>query len=66
MIASCKESDDKPGQWLKSRDIALLTKVGRVKAMLSPVVTYSGESWTVKKQNAKELMLSNCGVGEDS
>ena len=47
---------------LKSRDIALLTKVGRVKAMVSPVVTYSGESWTVKKQNAKELMPLNCGV----
>ena len=51
---------------LKSRDIALLTKVGRVKAMVSPVVTYSGESWTVKKQNAKELMPLNCSAGEDS
>ena len=51
---------------LKSRDIALLTKVGRVKAMVSPVVTYSGESWTVKKQNAKELMPWNCGAQEDS
>ena len=51
---------------MKSRDIALLTKVGRVKAMVSPVVTYSGESWTVKKQNAKELMPWNCGAQEDS
>ena len=66
MIASCKERDDKPGQWFKSRDIALLTKVHRVKAMVSPVVTYSGESWTVKKQNAKELMPWNCGAQEDS
>ena len=24
------------------------------------------ESWTIKKQSAKELMLLNCGVGEDS
>ena len=47
---------------LKSRDIALLVEVGRVKAMVSPVVTYSGESWTVKKQNAKELMPWNCGA----
>ena len=51
---------------LKSRDIALLAKVSRVKAMVSPVVMYSGESWTVKKQNAKELMPWNCGAQEDS
>ena len=46
----------------KSRDIALLTKVRLVKAMVFPVVMYGCESWTVKK----ELMLLNCGVGEDS
>ena len=34
---------------LKSRDITLLTKVHIVKAMVFPVVTYSGESWTIKK-----------------
>ena len=34
---------------LKSRDIALLTKVRRVKVMVFPVVTYGCESWTVKK-----------------
>ena len=34
---------------LKSGDITLLTKVYIVKAMVFPVVTYSGESWTVKK-----------------
>ena len=39
------------------------TKVCLVKAMVSPVVMYGCESWTVKK--AKELMLLNCGVGED-
>ena len=36
---------------LKSREITLLTKVCIVKAMVFPVVTYSGESWTVKKLN---------------
>ena len=50
---------------LKSRDIALPTKVHLVKAMVFPVVMYGCESWTVKKK-AKELMLLNCGVGEDS
>ena len=34
---------------LKSRDITLPTKVRLVKAMVFPMVTYSCESWTVKK-----------------
>ena len=51
---------------LKSRDITLPTKVCLVKAMVFPVVIYSCESWTIKKTECKELMLLNCGVGEDS
>ena len=34
---------------LKSRDIALPTKVHLVKAMVFPVIMYGCESWTVKK-----------------
>ena len=34
---------------LKSRDIALPTKVCLVKAMVFPVVTYGCESWIIKK-----------------
>ena len=34
---------------LKSRDITLLTKVCIVKAMVSPVVMYGCDSWTIKK-----------------
>ena len=34
---------------LKSRDITLLTKVGIVKAVVFPVVTYRCKSWTIKK-----------------
>ena len=49
---------------LKSRDITLPTKVRLVKAMVFPVVMYGCEGWTRKK--AEELMLLNCGVGEDS
>ena len=37
------------GSILKSRDIALSTKVCLVKAMVFPVVLYGCESWTVKK-----------------
>ena len=50
----------------KSRDISLPTKVRLVKAMVFPVVMYGCESWTVKKLSTEELMLLNCGVGEDS
>ena len=41
---------------LKSKDITLSRKVHLVKAMVFPVVMYGCE----------ELMLLNCGVGEDS
>ena len=34
---------------LKSRDITLPTKVHLVKAMVSSVVIYGCESWTIKK-----------------
>ena len=51
---------------LKSRDITLPTKVRLVKAMVFPVVMYGCESWTIKKSEHRELMLLNCGVGEDS
>ena len=51
---------------LKSRDMTLPTKVPLVKAMVFPVIMYGCESWTIKKAEPKELMLLNCGVGEDS
>ena len=50
---------------LKSRDIRDITKVHLVKAMVFPVVMYGCERWTIKKAE-EELMLLNCGVGEDS
>ena len=51
---------------LKSRDISLPTKVHLVKAMVFPVVMYGCESWTKRKLSTEELMLLNCGVGENS
>ena len=41
------------GSVLKSREITLLTKIRRVKAMVFPVVTYGCESWTI--ETAKHL-----------
>ena len=40
---------------LKSRDIALPTKVGIVKAMVFPVVMYRYESWTIKKAERRRI-----------
>ena len=54
------------GSILKSRDITLLTKVHRPKAMVFSLVVYGCVSWTIKKESTKELMLLNCDVGEDS
>ena len=34
---------------LKSRDITLSAKIRVVKAMVSPIVMYGCESWTIKK-----------------
>ena len=51
---------------LKSTRITLPTKVHLVKSMVFPVIMYGCEIWTVKKLSAKELVLLNCGVGEDS
>ena len=51
---------------LKSRDSTLPTKVHLVKATVFPVVMYGCESWTIKKAENQELMLLNCGVGENS
>ena len=47
---------------LQSRDITLPTKVGLVKAMVFPVVMYGLQ----RQLGAEELLLLNCGVGEDS
>ena len=49
----------------KSREITLPTKVHLVKAMVFPVVMYGCDSWTINKTES-ELMLLNCGVGEES
>ena len=40
---------------LKSRDIALSTKVRLVKAMVFPVVMYACESWTIRKAECQRI-----------
>ena len=50
----------------KSRDITLPTKVCLVKALVSPVVMYGCESWTVKKAERRRIDAFELWVGEDS
>ena len=40
---------------LKSRDVTLLTKVHKVKAMVFPVVMYKCESWTLRKAEHQRI-----------
>ena len=71
MFAPWKKSYDKPRQCIKKQrnqfaDKVMPTKVHIVKAMVFPGVMYGCESWTIRKLSAKEWMILNCGVGEDS
>ena len=50
----------------KSRDITLPTKVHLVKVMVFPVIMFDVKFGLQRKLSTKELMLLNCGVGEDS
>ena len=43
---------------LKNRDITLLTKVCRVKAVIFPLVMYGCESWTIKKAEGQRIDAS--------
>ena len=52
---------------LKNRDIILPTKVHVVKTMVFPVVTYSCESWTIKKAEHQRIDAFELErTGEDS
>ena len=66
MLAPWKKSYDQPRQHIKKLRNYFANKVNLVKAMVFPVVMYGCESWTVKKADAEELLLLNCGVGEAS
>ena len=67
MLAPWRKAVTNQESVLKSRGITLLTKVHIVKAMISPVIIYGCERWTIKMGvlSAEELTLSNCGAGED-
>ena len=66
MLTPWKESYDQPRQHIKKQRHYFANKGPSVKAMVFPVVMYGRESSTIKKAEPEELMLLNCGVGEDS
>ena len=51
---------------LKSKDIALPTKVRTVKATVFPVAMYGCESWTIKKVQCRRTGVFKLWCGEDS
>ena len=51
---------------LKSKGITLLTKVHIIKPVVSPVVMYDVRFGLQRRLSPEEVMLSNCGAGEDS
>ena len=55
-----------PDSVLKIRDITLPTKVCIVKAMVSPVVMYRCESWTIKKAECQRIYVFRTTVLEKS
>jgi len=66
MLAPRKKSYDKPKRHTKKQRYHFANKGLYGQAMIFPVVMCGCESWTIKKAEHRRLMLSNCGIGEDS
>ena len=56
----------KPRQCIKKQRQHFVTEVHIVEAMVFSVVMYRCKSWTKRRLSTEELMLLNCGAGEDS
>ena len=65
MFAPWKKSYDQPRQHMKKQRHNLADKGLSSQSMVFPVVMCGYESWAIKL-SAEELMILNCGVGEDS
>ena len=66
MLAPWKENYDKPREHIKKQRHHFTDKGLYGQSSSFPVVMYRCESWTIKKAETKELMLSNWGAVEDS
>ena len=65
MLTPWNISYDQPRQHIKKQRHYFANKGPSSQGYDFPVVMYGCKSWTIKL-NAEELMLLNCGVGEDS
>ena len=66
MLASWKKSCDKPRQCIEKQRHHFADKGPYSQSYGFPVVMHRCESWTIIKLSAEELMLSNCGAGDES
>ena len=66
MLAPWKKNYNQPRQHIKKQRHYFINKDLSSQTMAFPVVMYGCESWTIKKAECQQLMLLNCGVGEDS
>ena len=66
MLTPWKTSYDQPRQHIKKQRRYFANRGPSNKSFGFPVVMHGCENWTIKKLNTEELMLLNCGVGEDS
>ena len=65
-LAPWKKSYDQPRQHIRKQRHYFTNKGPSSQSHGFPVVMNGCESWTVKKAEPKELMVLNCGFGEDS
>ena len=65
MLAPWEKICEQPRQHVKKQRHYFANKGLSSQGYCFPVVIYGCESWTIKL-SAEELMLLNCGVGEDS
>ena len=65
-IVKTKRSYDQPRQYTTKQRHHFDNKGLYSQNYSFPAVTYGCESWTIKRLSTEELMLLNCGVGEDS
>ena len=66
MLAPWRKSYDKSREHIKKQRYYFADKGPSSQSYGFPVVKYGCESWTIRRLNTEELMLLNCGVGEDS
>ena len=65
MLAPWKKSYEKPRQCIKKKRHYFDDKGPYSQSCGFPGVMNRCENWAIKKSECKELMLLNCGVGED-